>query len=158
MITMKVKEEKSIKLPFQKHPTDFGYDIAATTRSFEKTKWGWIVTYGTSIKSEFPQIIGVNIIPRSSISKTRLRLVNPPGLIDCTYRGEWLVKFDIIGDLTKSEISKLKKGETIEGIYEVGDRIAQMYPIRKELFEFKTVKDLKDSHRGEGGFGSTGVK
>jgi len=157
MIILKVKDDLK-QIPYQNDNLDFGYDIVATTRLFEKTKWGWVVTYGTSIKSEFPQIVGVNIIPRSSISKTRLRLTNSPGLIDCNYRGEWLVKFDIIGNLTKTEIKKLKKGESVKGIYEVGDRIVQMYLLKKELFKIKKVKELSQSERGEGGFGSTGVK
>ncbi len=50
------------------------------------------------------------LFPRSSVSKTDLRLCNSVGVIDSGYRGEVIVKFD-------------KQGNNC---YEPGDRVAQL--------------------------------
>jgi dUTP pyrophosphatase len=42
--------------------------------------------------------------------------------------------------------------------YSVGDRIAQVFFERVEPVEFIEVDSLDDSQRGEGGFGSSGLK
>ncbi len=39
-----------------------------------------------------------------------------------------------------------------------GDRIAQMIIAKYEEVKFLEVETLSDTHRGEGGFGSTGKK
>jgi dUTP pyrophosphatase len=39
-----------------------------------------------------------------------------------------------------------------------GERIAQLVPAAVTLAAFDEVDELEDTHRGHGGFGSTGVK
>ena len=41
--------------------------------------------------------------------------------------------------------------------YKVGERVAQMYIEKVNEFEFEEVKELVNTTRGTGGFGSTGV-
>jgi dUTP pyrophosphatase len=41
---------------------------------------------------------------------------------------------------------------------ESGDRIAQMVISKHEIIEWHQVEIISETHRGEGGFGSSGVK
>ena len=86
---------------------------------------------------------GYFLFPRSSISKTPLRMANSIGLIDGGYRGEIMAVCDNIKDYEFS-ISK-------------GDRLFQLVSADLSSIEFKIVKSLSDSTRGSGGFGSTGA-
>ena len=49
---------------------------------------------------------------------------------------------------------------TSDEVFEIGhgDRIAQLVLAKVSLIEWNEVLDLDSSERGEGGFGSTGVK
>lgn len=71
-----------------------------------------------------------------------LALLNAPGTIDSDYRGEIRVILANLG----SEPVTLERGE----------RVAQLVfaPVARARFE--KVADLPKTHRGEGGFGSTG--
>ena len=82
------------------------------------------------------------LIPRSSISKTPLRLSNSIGLIDGSYRGEIIAAVDNIKD-TAYKISP-------------GQRLFQLVAIDGSPIHFKIVNELSETARGSGGFGSTG--
>ena len=82
------------------------------------------------------------LFPRSSISKTPLRLANSIGLIDGGYRGELIGMVDNIYD----EDFHIKRGE----------RYFQLVAVDSSPIEFELVAELSESSRGEGGFGSTG--
>ena len=82
------------------------------------------------------------LFPRSSISKTPLRLSNSIGLIDAGYRGEIIACCDNISE-KKFELEK-------------GRRLFQIMSITGDPLELEIVDKLSDSSRGEGGFGSTG--
>jgi len=81
--------------------------------------------------------------PRSSISKTPLRLANSVGLIDAGYRGELMLAIDNRG----TEAHTVKRG----------DRLAQAVSFDGVAVSFKLVESLDVTSRGDGGFGSTGV-
>ena len=82
------------------------------------------------------------LIPRSSISKTPLRMSNSIGLIDGGYRGEIMAMCDNI----KTDKYKVNKGE----------RLFQLVACDSSVIEFEIVNELSDTSRGIGGFGSTG--
>jgi dUTP pyrophosphatase len=90
---------------------------------------------------------GYYIHPRSSISKTPLRLANSTGIVDAGYRGSLIGMFDIL----------------YETNYFTGrayDRYAQicapsLAPIIVEVVANKEDLEL-NTERGEGGLGSTG--
>ena len=86
---------------------------------------------------------GYFLFPRSSISKTPLRMANSIGLIDAGYRGEIMAVCDNIKDYDFS----IKKG----------DRLFQLVSSDLSDIEFIIVDELSDTTRGEGGFGSTGA-
>ena len=83
------------------------------------------------------------LLPRSSLSKTPLRLSNSIGLIDCSYRGDLIAAVDNMSD----ECVTIKKG----------DRLFQLAaPDLRYPVTYTIVNKLTDTERGEGGFGSTG--
>ena len=82
------------------------------------------------------------LLPRSSISKTPLRLANSIGLIDGGYRGEIMAPCDNIKDF--------------EYQIEKGQRLFQLVAADCSPISYKIVDNLSDTTRGDGGFGSTG--
>ena len=82
------------------------------------------------------------LFPRSSISKTPLRMSNSIGLIDGGYRGEIMASCDNI----KNAPYIIKKGQ----------RLFQLVATDSSPISYKIVDSLEDSTRGKGGFGSTG--
>ena len=83
------------------------------------------------------------LLPRSSISKTPLRMANSIGLIDGGYRGEIMAVCDNI----KTE------GYTVEK----GQRLFQLVATDSSAIEYELVETLEMTSRGIGGFGSTGI-
>ena len=82
------------------------------------------------------------LMPRSSISKTPLRMSNSIGLIDGGYRGEIIAMVDNIKQTDYSVSS--------------GDRLFQLVAMDGSPISFELVSELSDTTRGTGGFGSTG--
>lgn len=104
------------------------------------------VTYGTGLQFEVPEGHVMMIYSRSGHGfKHGITLVNSTGVIDADYRGEVCVK------LRKTRID-------MYGMPDVGERIAQAMILPVEQVAFEEVDELSSTERGEGGFGSTGVK
>lgn len=82
------------------------------------------------------------LFPRSSISKTPLRMSNSIGLIDGGYRGEIMAMCDNIKDF--------------EYTVEKGQRLFQLVATDSSPIEYEIKSELSDTTRGTGGFGSTG--
>ena len=99
------------------------------------------IKLGISCESEDGK--GYFLFPRSSISKTPLRMSNSIGLIDGGYRGEIMAVCDNIKDFKFS--------------VKAGDRLFQIVSSDLSPIKFKIVDELSSSTRGEGGFGSTGA-
>jgi len=91
---------------------------------------------------------GFYMYPRSSISKTQLRLANNVGIIDSGYRGHLIGMFDCIYS-DKNEISINKYDRHLQ-ICSPG-----LIPIIIELVS--SIEELGKTIRGTGGFGSTGI-
>ena len=85
--------------------------------------------------------ISYYLYPRSSISRTPLRMSNSVGIIDAGYRGSLMVSVDNISD----------EGYTIKS----GDRLFQVCASTLPPISFELSTTLSETTRGEGGFGST---
>jgi len=83
------------------------------------------------------------LMPRSSISKTPLRMANSIGLIDGGYRGELIAMCDNV----KAEPYALEKGR----------RLFQLVACDCSPISYELVEELSETTRGAGGFGSTGT-
>jgi dUTPase len=92
---------------------------------------------------------GYYMHPRSSISKTKLRLANATGIIDSGYRGNLIGMFDLI-NLTGNQEYLVDKYDRLLQICAPG-----LVPIVVEVVN--TFEELgSQTERGAGGFGSTG--
>ncbi|MFD2602389.1 dUTP diphosphatase [Flavobacterium suzhouense] len=99
----------------------------------------------TGLFIELPIGYEAQVRPRSGLAaKKGVTVLNSPGTIDADYRGEIGV---ILVNLSNEPF-------TIEN----GERIAQLIIARHERAEWNEVEVLTETSRGEGGFGSTGVK
>ena len=99
----------------------------------------------TGLFIELPIGIEAQVRPRSGLAaKNGITVLNAPGTIDADYRGEIGV---ILVNLSTETF-------TIQN----GDRIAQLVIGKHERAEWNLVSQLSQTDRGEGGFGSTGVK
>ena len=99
----------------------------------------------TGLAIEIPKGFEIQIRPRSGLAvKNGLTVLNAPGTIDSDYRGEIKVLLFNHG----KEIFKISNGL----------RIAQMVLCPVEIADINEVNDLNKTLRGDGGFGSTGVK
>jgi dUTP pyrophosphatase len=95
-----------------------------------------------SMEDEQGNYLSYILCPRSSISKTPVRMSNSIGIIDAGYRGELKVCLDN----HSSEPYIIKKNT----------RLFQICSGDLKPFNFKIVSELNDTDRGDGGFGSTG--
>ena len=99
----------------------------------------------TGLSIELPVGFEAQIRPRSGLAfKFGISIVNSPGTIDADYRGEIGV---IVVNLSKDPF-----------VINDGERIAQLVIAKHERAEWVEVNELTKTSRGEGGFGSTGVK
>lgn len=142
---IKVINRSSHALPHYETIASAGMDLRA---NLEKS-----ITLGpleraivpTGIFMELPVGIEAQVRPRSGLAaKKGITVLNAPGTIDADYRGEVGV---ILVNLSKDPF-----------IIENGERIAQMVIARHEQGQWEEVSELSSTHRGEGGFGSTGLK
>ena len=97
----------------------------------------------TGLFMEIPIGYEIQVRPRSGLAfKKGITVLNSPGTIDADYRGE-------IGVLLVNLSSE-------PFIIEDGERIAQLVLASHEKAQWLETEILKDSSRGQGGFGSTG--
>jgi dUTP pyrophosphatase len=146
-------------IPSYAKPGDAGLDMVAAT-DFILGDDG-LLTYRTGLAVEIPPGFVGLIFPRSSISKTVLRLVNSVGVIDSGYRGEIMFKFwakPAPGDLAdKPENDSMRMKWYRTKLYKKGDRVGQLIIVPFPTIETEEAEELSDSDRGTGGFGSTGA-
>jgi dUTP pyrophosphatase len=116
---------------------DYKIKCSATIREKNNIEYNTDIEYNT----------GFYMYPRSSISKSNIRLANNVGIIDAGYRGNLIGMFDLIYT-NEMDIDKF-------------DRYLQIcapgiIPIMVELVN--SIEELgNETARGSGGFGSTGL-
>lgn len=99
----------------------------------------------TGLFIELPIGYEAQVRPRSGLAAKRgVTVLNSPGTVDADYRGEIGV---ILVNLSNEPF-----------IIENGERIAQLVIAKHERAEWLAAEDLTETSRGEGGFGSTGIK
>jgi len=99
----------------------------------------------TGLFIELPIGFEAQVRPRSGLAaKKGVTVLNSPGTIDADYRGEIGV---ILVNLSNEPF-----------VIENGERIAQLIIAKHERADWIEVQELSETSRGEGGFGSTGIK
>jgi dUTP diphosphatase len=130
-------------LPSYAHPGDAGLDLYSDVSvSIEP---GESTLVGTGISIELPPNTEAQVRPRSGLAlKHGISVLNTPGTIDHGYRGE-------VG------VILINHGR---GRFDVepGMKIAQMVIAPFLTVSVEEAEELSSTARGQGGFGSTGVR
>jgi len=146
MVTIKIKKINpydSIDIPNFAYTTDACADVQANKDTTLEA--GEFKMISTGLKFEIPIGWEIQVRPRSGLAaKYGITVLNSPGTIDASYRGE-------------CQIILMNFGEKPFRI-NIGDRIAQLAVKKVYDVEFKEVNVIDETERGEGGFGSTGIK
>lgn len=134
-----------LPLPAFETPNSAGMDVRAAVEEpmiMKSSEW---VLVPTGLKMAIPEGYEVQVRPRSGLAfKHGVTVLNAPGTIDADYRGEL-------------KILLINNGKD-DFLIQRGDRIAQLIVAKIHQPEVIEVQELSSTQRGEGGFGSTGVK
>ena len=144
MIKVLVKKLKSsVKLPSYKTNGASGMDLMAFIDKSIELKPGESCLVPTGLSVAFSKEYELQIRPRSGLAaKNSISVLNTPGTIDSDYRGEIKVILFNHGN----------KNFNINN----NDRIAQMILTPVIKMDLEETRELPESVRGTGGFGSTG--
>ena len=144
---VKIQLDEGARLPVYGSDQAAGADLCAClgngeTMTLEPHKWALVPT---GLRIALPVGYEAQVRPRSGLAaKAGITVLNTPGTVDSDYRGE--VKVILINH------------SDIPFVIKDGDRIAQMVIARHETASFSVVQTLDETQRGEGGFGSTGIR
>ncbi len=142
---IKIINKSNHQLPSYETNASAGMDLRANLDSPILLKPLERTIIKTGLFIELPIGIEAQVRPRSGLAaKKGITVLNAPGTIDADYRGEIGV---ILVNLSNEDF-------TIEN----GERIAQLVIAKHERTDWDEVEVLSETERGEGGFGSTGVK
>jgi dUTP pyrophosphatase len=170
-VNVKIKRlNEHATIPQYAREGDAGFDIVASEDVIIEP--GETKLVPTGLAFELSPHYEMQLRPRSGISlKTKLRIANAPATIDSGYRGEVGVIVDNVASDDSWGVGNYigidGKGQTdIDGyegkadtyIIRKGDRICQAVIAPVEQAHFQVVDTLSETQRGEGGFGSSGVK
>ena len=137
------KLDPAVELPAYKTEGASGMDLMALLNEPINLKPNSSCLVPTGLAVAFSNDFEIQIRPRSGLAaKKNISILNTPGTIDSDYRGEIKV---IIYNHGKEDF-----------IINNGDRIAQMILTPVLKIELEETKELPESIRGKGGFGSTG--
>ncbi len=127
-------------LPSKPRFSDVGYDISIIKE--HKTFNSVTTLYDTGIQVSIEPGYYLEVVPRSSLSKSGYMLANSIGIIDVSYRGNIYIALTKIAP----------EAEDIEYPF----RCCQLI-VRKQLgMIIKETDNLEETMRNDGGFGSTG--
>lgn len=134
--------DPDLPAPSYAHPGDAGADLV--TRVDVEIPPQGRVTVPTGTAIALPDGYAAFVHPRSGLAARHgLTIVNAPGTVDAGYRGE--IAVTLLNTDTEQAVTLHR-----------GDRVAQLVVQKVERVRFVEVERLPGSHRGEGGFGSSG--
>ncbi|WP_296316060.1 dUTP diphosphatase [Winogradskyella sp. UBA3174] len=142
---IKIINKSRHNLPHYETIASAGMDLRASLSESRVLKPLERTIVGTGLFIELPIGTEAQVRPRSGLAaKKGITVLNAPGTIDADYRGEIGV---ILVNLSNEHF-------TINN----GERIAQLVIAKHERAEWVDSIELSETDRGEGGFGSTGIK
>jgi len=137
---MRITLDEGAFMPVRKHSTDAGFDLRTPFTFSIAVRSRFFVNTGVHVELP-PNTVGM-IKSRSGLNKNKG--IQCEGVIDENYTGP-------IGIV-------LYNHSTEPVTFEKGDRIGQLVILPCVYTDIEIVDELKETDRGEGGFGSTGVK
>jgi dUTP pyrophosphatase len=143
MLEVKIRNESSNPLPVYQTDLSAGMDLHAFLTEPVSLQPGQRQLIPTGLFVELPASTEAQIRPRSGLAlKHGITVLNSPGTIDADYRGE-------------IKVLLINHGQEAFAINN-GDRIAQMVVARHETVQWSLSRELNETGRGEGGYGSSG--
>jgi dUTP pyrophosphatase len=143
-LEIKVKNISGHPLPAYQTMHSAGADLQAFIENTITLKPMERVLIPTGLFIALPEGYEAQVRPRSGIAlKHGITVLNSPGTIDADYRGEIKILLINLGD----QDFEIKNG----------DRIAQMIISKHETASWQEEIELKETERGKGGYGSTGL-
>ena len=144
MVKVLIKKlNPAVEIPNYKTTGASGMDLMAFIKDPIKLAPKSSCLVPTGISVAFSEEYEIQIRPRSGLAaKNNISVLNTPGTIDSDYRGE--IKIILFNHGNNEFIINNK------------DRVAQMILMPVNKMELEEVKNLPDTLRGKGGFGSTG--
>ena len=137
-----VRLHPDAQIPRYAHEDDSGMDLIAIAPQTIPPHQSALIPTGIAI--EIPNGTEAQVRPRSGLALNHaITVLNTPGTVDAGYRGE--IKVILINH--GAQPFQVEKGM----------KIAQMVIMPILRAEITDVAQLSSSHRGEGGFGSTGL-
>ena len=127
-------------IPHYAHPGDAGMDIFSAEEAIIKA--GERKNIKTGVKMELPDGF-VGLVWDKSGLALKNGIKTMAGVIDADYRGEIGI---VLVNLSENDY-KIEKGQ----------KIAQMLIQKVERAEIEEARELSETKRGEGSFGSTGL-
>ena len=138
-----VKLSKNAKVPSFADKGSNGCDLYANTDNDIRLRSHRRILVKTGISIEMPEGTFGFVVPRSGLASNHgVTVLNGPGLIDTSYRGE----ISVVLYNSSPVVYNVKHH----------DRIAQLVFIQHEQAEFEVVESLSETERQDGGFGSSG--
>lgn len=142
---VKIVNKSSNPSPTYATPLSAGMDIRANLQEPLTLNPLQRMLIPTGLYIALPEGYECQARPRSGLAvKHGITVLNSPGTIDADYRGELKI---LLVNLSDTPF-----------VIEPGERIAQLVVAKHEHVEWSEVEVLDETERGEGGFGSTGVK
>ena len=133
-----------IALPAYSTAGSAGMDVCAAITADIRIAAGKTAMIPTNLSIELPIGYECQVRSRSGLAaKNGVFCLNAPGTIDSDYRGEIKV---ILANFSDTDF-----------VITRGMRVAQLVIARYETAEWEVVRELSDTERAAGGFGSTGV-
>jgi dUTP pyrophosphatase len=131
------------RLPERAYEHDAAWDLYAAEEATLPPLRRAVV--GTGIALGLPSDLAALTLPRSGLAARHgISIVNSPGLIDPGYRGE--IRIILLNTDTETTF-----------MVAPGDRIAQLLFLPLMAASLLQAESLDDTHRGERGFGSSGL-
>ncbi len=144
-LTVRIVNQSDNPLPKYETIGSAGMDVRANIEEAVHLSPLEKVIIPTGLFVELPQGFEMQVRPRSGLAiKRGITVINSPGTIDSDYRGE--IKIGLINLSNENQI------------IEKGERIAQLIVAKYEKVIWLVTESLNQTERGEGGFGSTGLK
>ena len=144
-MNVKVINQSKHPLPTYETKASAGLDVRAKIDAPIELKPLERALIKTGIFLEIPEGYECQVRPRRGLAyKNGITVLNSPGTIDADYRGEVGV---ILINLSSENF-----------VVNDGERIAQLVFAEFKQAKWVQAEVLSDTERGEGGFGSTGVK
>lgn len=137
-----IRTDSRAVIPTRAYPTDIGYDLTAI--DVFKVLSDNTIIYETGIAVQAPEGKYIEILPRSSITKTGYMLANSVGVIDPSYTGSLKIA--------------VRKIDNSFPDFELPFCKFQIVMRTAELYDIEEVQSFESTQRADGAFGSTDQK